>query len=462
MIRKNLGEIQLMAKGSGLKEEYENIFIEGVSTDTRTIRENQLFVPLIGEFFNGHDFINKAVENGAVASLWARDIPLPDIDFPFILVNDTLLGLQQLARSYREGLDTQVIGITGSNGKTTIKDILDSLLGSKYKTQKTLGNLNNHIGLPLTILDLEEDTEMAVIEMGTGDFGEMELLSSIAQPDIAMISNIGDAHLEWFITLENVAIEKLDIINHLNPQGLFVYFADDDLLREKVEELEIKQKILKYGQDRDSDYSYELVSLEEDGLYFKLKSPIEEEYFLPILGKHNMDNASGAILIARYLGIPLENIQESLNKVAHTPSRNELIEAKGFYILNDSYKSNPNSLRAALDTLYNLKRFKQKILVLGDMQGLGEREIEIHAEMGGEIDPKEIDYLVTIGPLSRALAQAARDNFPENQVFSCHTNDEVMEILKEIIKPDGIVLVKASRAFELEDLVESLEEELSL
>ncbi len=462
MIKKTLREIEGMSKGEGLKEKYKNILIEGVSTDTRTIKKSQLFVPLIGEFFNGHKFIEKAIENGAVASLWNKNETIPDIDFPFILVEDTLLALQDLARNYREQLDTKIVGITGSNGKTSTKDILDALLSTQYKTQKTMGNLNNHIGVPLSILSLEKGTEIAVIEMGTGDFGEMALLTSIVKPNVAMITNIGDAHLEWFKTLENVAIEKLDIINGLDPNGLFVCLGDDPILREEMKNLEIKQDVLKYGIGENNDYICELASLEESGIYFKLKSPIESEYFVPMLGKHNIYNATGAILVARYFNIPFENIQYGLDHVDKTGSRNELIKANGFFILNDSYKSNPNSLRAALDTLYNMKQFSQKVLVLGDMQGLGEKEIEMHEEIGREIDPSEIEYIITIGPLSKSLAKASKINFPENRVFSYDTNDEVMENLKKIIKPNAVILVKASRAFELENIVKRLENEVEV
>ncbi|NMB07251.1 MAG: UDP-N-acetylmuramoyl-tripeptide--D-alanyl-D-alanine ligase [Tissierellia bacterium] len=462
MIKKTLKEIEIMSQGKGLKEEYENILIEGVSTDSRTIKKNQLFVPLIGEFFNAHEFIENAIENGAVASLWSKNETIPDIDFPFILVEDTLVALQQLAKNYRENLNIKIVGITGSNGKTSTKDILEALLSTQYKTQKTMGNLNNHIGVPLSILSLEEDTEIAVIEMGTGDFGEMALLSSIVQPNVAMITNIGDAHLEWFITLENVAIEKLDIINDLDSKGLFVYLGDDPILKEKIKDLKIEQNILKYGTGENNDYICELISLEENGLYFKLKSPIEKEFFLPLLGEHNIYNATGAILVARYFGIPIENIQYGLDHIDQTGSRNELIKANGFSILNDSYKSNPNSLRAALDTLYNMKQFSQKIVVLGDMQGLGEKEIEMHEEIGREIDPSEIEYIITIGPLSKSLAKASKENFSENNVISCDTNEEVMESLKKIIEPNAVILVKASRAFELENIVERLQKEVKL
>lgn len=462
MIARELKKINKMINGESLNPKYENILIEGVSTDSRQIKEKQLFIPLIGENFNGHKFLQDAIEKGACATLWAKDEPVPDLDFPFILVDDTLIALQQLAKEYRKELDVKIIGITGSNGKTSTKDILDGLLDTQYKTQKTLGNFNNHIGVPLTVLDLEEDTEIAVIEMGTSDFGEIELLTSIVKPHVAIITNIGEAHLQWFKTRENVAKEKLEIIKGLDSDGLFVYWGDDPILKEKVKNLNIEQEILSYGIAKDNDYICELDSLEKNGLYFKLKSPIEERYFLPMLGKHYMYNATAAILVARYFNIPFENIQYGLDHMNATGNRNELIKAQGFSILNDSYKSNPSSLLAALDTLYNLEGFDQKIVVLGDMQGLGDTEIEMHEDVGRQIDPDEVEYILTIGPISKYLGKAAKINFSEDKIISCDTNDELMENLKKIVKPNSVVLVKASRAFELENIVERLQKEIKL
>lgn len=460
MIKRNLAEISKMVNGEILNLEYENLIIEGVSTDTREIKKNQLFVPLTGENFNGHNFVQAAIKNGACATLWAKDQPVPNIDFPFILVEDTLLALQNMAKEYRNQLNVKIVGITGSNGKTSTKDILDGLLNTKYKTQKTMGNFNNHIGVPLSILSLKEDTEIAVIEMGTSDFGEIELLASIVKPDVAMITNIGEAHLQWFKTRENVAKEKLEIIKSLDSNGLFVYWGDDPILTEEVPKLNIKQEILKYGIGEDNDYICQLDSLEEKGLYFKLKSPVEEKYFLPMLGKHYMYNATAAILVARYFNIPFENIQYGLNHINATGNRNELIKANGFSILNDSYKSNPSSLLVALDTLYNLEGYDQKIVVLGDMQGLGEDEIPMHEEIGRGINPNEVEYILTIGPISKHLGEAAKINFRKDKIISCNTNDEIMENLKRIIKPNSVILIKASRAFELENIVERLKEEI--
>lgn len=462
MIRRKLKEIEQMAKGFGLAEEYEEIYIKGVSTDSRSIKKGQLFIPLIGENFNGHDFIEQAIEKGAAATLWTKGEPIPSLDIPIILVEDTLKALQSLAKEYRNQLDIKVVGITGSNGKTSTKDILASLLNTKYKTQKTLGNLNNHIGTPLTILSLDEDTEIAVIEMGTDNFGQISLLTSIASPDVAMITNIGEAHLEGLKTKENIAKAKLEILEGLNPEGLFLYYGDDPILSKTMEKVYIKQKISTYGIGDTNDYRCELNMADENGISFKLKSPYEEDYFLPMLGSHSMLNATGAIAVARYFNIPTDSIQKGLYHVDKTGMRNELVFAEGFTILNDSYKSNPSSLLAALDTLYSMKQYKQKIVVLGDMLGLGDDEIKMHKEIGKKIDPKEIEYIFTIGPLAKYIAETARQNFEKDRIISCNNKIQLVERLKKVIKPKSIILIKASRPLELEEVVEKLKEEIIL
>ena len=369
---------------------------------------------------------------------------------------------EQLAKEYRSQLDIKVIGITGSNGKTSTKDILASALKPKYKTQKTIGNLNNHIGVPLTILSLEENTEMAVVEMGTDKFGEISLLTSIAKPDVAIITNIGEAHLEDLITKENVAKAKLEILEGLNPEGLFVYFGDDPILKKSVANLSIEQEKLCYGLQDFNDYQYELSVADENSVSFKLKKPDSHDFFVPMLGKHHMHNATAAIIVAKYFGVSDNSIQEGLYHIEKTGMRNELVYAEGFTILNDSYKSNPTSVLAALDTLYNLEPYEQKIVVLGDMQGLGKEEIKMHEEIGLKIDPNKVEYIFTIGPLSQHIAKTARTNFKEDKIMSCANKPQLVENLKKIIKPKSLILIKASRALELEDVVNSLKKEVIL
>lgn len=460
MIRRSLKDVERMVKGSNLKKEYEEFYIEGVSTDSRKIKKGQLFIPLIGENFDGHKFIEKAIENGAIATLWNKDEPIPPLDFPFVLVEDTLSALQRLAKGYRKELNLKIIGITGSNGKTSTKDIVASLLSVKYKTKKTIGNFNNHIGVPLTILDLDEDTEMAIVEMGTDNFGQISFLANLAKPDVAIITNIGEAHLEGLITRENIAKAKLEILEGLNPNGLFVYWGDDSILKKEIQSLDIKQKVLTYGTYESNDYQCELATVDEDGISFKLKKPSAQNYSLPMLGKHNMYNATAAIMVARHFNIPFESIQDALYNINKTGMRNEMVYGKGFAILNDSYKSNPSSVLAALDTFYSIEGYKEKIVALGDMLGLGEDEIKMHEEIGLNIDPKKVDYLFTIGPLAKHIGKTAKTVLGKDKVTSFTNKPELIEGLKKVIKAKSLILVKASRSLELEEVVDALKEQV--
>lgn len=456
MIKYTLKELETIVKGSNLKKEYESLSIEGISIDSRQIEKGQLFIPIIGENFDGHTFITGAIENGAAAALWNQDTPVPNIDFPFILVKDTLEAIQMLAKEYRSRLNVKIIGITGSNGKTSTKDILAGLLSTKYKTKKTLGNFNNEIGVPLTIFDLEEDTEIAVVEMGTMKFGDISQLTHIVKPDVAIITSIGEAHLEDLKTLENVAIAKLEILEGLNPNGVFIYFGDDPYLKEKVLNYDIKQKVITYGEEAHNDYQPNLEAFDGKGITFRFKVPDSPTFTLPMIGKHQMYNATAAIIAAEYFGITLNNVQEGFEKIDKTGMRNELIKANGFTILNDCYKSNPASVVTSLDTLYSLKQYDQKIVILGDMQGLGTEEIELHEEIGENIDPNQIEYIFTLGPISEYLAKKAKLRFDETKVLSYLNKPELIENLKKVIKPNALILIKGSRGLELEEVVEAL------
>lgn len=452
MIKKSLKDIQGMVCGSELNEKFYNIEINGVSKDTRTILKNQLYIPIKGESFDGHNFLNSAIENGAVATLWNRDTEIPNIDFPFILVDDTLIALQNLARSYRESLSTIVIGITGSNGKTSTKDILASLLKTKYKTHKTEGNYNNHIGLPLTILNMDSDTEYAVIEMGISDFKEMTLLSSIAQPNYGLITNIGEVHIEDLKTPANIAKAKMEFLDNFNENNIYFYFGDDPTLTESRKNIDGNFEILTYGLEENNDYIIKDVEFLNDGCSFSIDS---HKYFIPLIGRHQVYNGAAAITIAKKLGLSNENIDLGLKNIDSTGLRNEIIKGENFTILNDSYKSNLESALASLDTLYFLDGYRQKIVVFGDMLGLGEKAIEMHKELGLAIT-NEVDYLFTIGELSKNIASEAIKTIGEDKVFSFDTKENIYKEIKKVIKDDSIILIKASRFFELETIADEL------
>lgn len=455
MINRSLIEIEKMTGGHGLKQQQSKI-IQGVSIDTRSIKPGQLYVPIKGERFDGHDFIQKAVAAGAAAALWHENQPLPEVDIPLILVADTVTALQRLAREYRLQLKLKVVGITGSNGKTSTKDILAGILTTRYRTKKTFGNLNNHLGVPLTLLELEEDTEMAVVEMGISDPGEMAVLTSIALPDAAIITNIGEAHLTTMGTKENIYNEKLKIVEGLRPEGIFVYNGDDDTLGEKVEALALPHRVEAFGQKPHNSYRPTLKALKENGSLFVLEGKAEKPMLLPMLGRHQIYNAAAAIAVARFFGLSYEDIRTGLLGIDPTGMRNELIKGKGFTILNDAYKSNPSSLRAALDTLYGLEGYSQKIAVLGNMEGIGDDEVEFHREIGREIDPDEIDYLFTIGPLAKSLAETAAPRFPKDRVRFFTNREDMLKAIQQVLSEHAIILVKASRGLQLELVIEAL------
>lgn len=459
MIRRTLKEIETMMKGHDLKKESENISIQGVSIDSRQIKPGQLYVPIVGKRFNGHKFINDAIEKGATAAIWSKNEAIPSVDIPLILVDDTLSAIQRLAKSYREQLKAKIIGVTGSNGKTSTKDILAGILSTRYKTQKTFGNLNNHLGVPLTILELDEDCEMAVVEMGTSNLGEIELLTSIASLDVAIITNIGDVHLDELITRENIVNAKLEILKGLKSNGLFVCYGDNSILNNKIKNMNINYKTITFGQNSSNTYIPRLENSDEKGISFSLDKFHCPSFYLPMIGKHQMYNATAAITVARYYGISFEQIKDGLSNVEFTSMRNEIIHTKKYTILNDSYKSNPASLLAALETLYNMKNYSQRIAILGDMVGLGTDEIDMHMEIGAKIDPKQIDYLLTIGPLATHIANAARPRFRKNRVFSFNNKAQLIQKLKKLMDFEAIVLIKGSRMLKLEEIIEELQRE---
>lgn len=454
MIKRQLSAIKQMANNAELKEEFEKITIEGVTTDSRNVRKGNLFVPIIGEKFNGHDFVEKAFENGAHASLWSRSVPNPPQDKPLIIVDDTLSALQQIASHYLLAVNPKVVGITGSNGKTTTKDMIASVVGTRYRVHKTKGNFNNHIGLPLTILDMPEDTEVAVLEMGMNAKGEIELLSSIARPDIAVITNIGDAHLQDLGSREGIAEAKLEIIKGLKENGTLIYHGDEPLLKK-----DYSCQTVTFGEKKNNNLFPTSMELLGEGTRFRANIA-EQPFFIPVLGRHNVLNALAAIAVGELLKIGLDRIEKGLRDLKITNMRLELIQTKnGLSIINDAYNANPTAMKAAIDLVHGLKGYSQKILVLGDMLELGEREVELHQEVGMMLSDQEIDHLFTFGKLGKEIAVGAKKVIDERKIHVFFDKDELIHELKKAAGSKDLVLVKASRGMKLEDVVHALMEE---
>lgn len=455
MIKRTLAQVASMVGGEISDSSFNDTKINGISTDSRTIDKGNLYIPLIGEVFDGRIFIKECEDKGAAAFLIDNDYALnKTINIPYIRVADTQKALRDLATSYRNELtDMKVVAITGSNGKTTTKDILTSVLAERYKVQKTIGNLNNEIGVPKTVLDLDEDTDVAVIELGTDTFGDIALTSPIVKPDIAAILNIGDSHLMNLKTKEGIAKAKMEIVDGLSEDGIFIYNIDDEILAKEVPTYEVGQKVLSFGTGNDADFIIDRLESNHSGVQFKHG---DDNYKLPLVGDHQIYNAGFAVMVAEILGLSAAEINSGMAKVRSTANRSELIEMDGFDILDDAYKSNPQSLATGLKTTYMLDGYKHKIAVLGDMLELGDNEKELHYNIGKSILPKEIDYVLFFGPLSYEMYKGASENFPKSRIFHFENKADVCDKLKYLISKSTLIFFKGSHGMHMEEIIECI------
>lgn len=449
-----------MCGGTLSRNQDNDIVIQGVATDSRTIQPGNLFVPIVGEKFDGHQFGAAVLAAGAGALLWQRDHDMVP-DGPVILVDDTLSALQKLAAAYLAESRAKVVGITGSNGKTTVKDMVTALLETRYKVHKTQGNYNNHIGLPLTVLAMKEDTDIAVLEMGMSGRHEIELLSSIARPDIAVITNIGEAHLLQLGSREEIARAKLEIVSGMKPGGLLVYHGDEPLIDQVLQEpgtvKPASMNTFTFGS-RDTNDAYPTgMMFHARGIVFTSNRYEGEGFSLPLLGRHNVINALAAMAVATHLGVSDEEIRRGFAGLKLTSMRIEAIETNhGVTVLNDAYNSSPTAAKAAIDVLGDMKGYRCRIAVLGDMLELGQREREFHEEIGSYLSPDQVELVLTYGPLSQHTAEAAKANYPDGAVLAFTDKEQLItELLKRVTEKD-IVLVKASRGMKLEHVVDAL------
>lgn len=452
MIQRTIQEITSMIDVLNDVSNYNDHIIKGVAFDTRRMEKGNLFVPLQGEKADGHQFVHHAIQNGAAAVLWQKDIPNPPEEVPVLMVEDTLKALQDLALNYRNQLAVKVVGITGSNGKTTTKDIAASVFGEKFRVHKTEGNFNNHIGLPITILSMKEDTEVAILEMGMSERGEISLLSKIARPDVAIITNIGEAHLQDLGSREEIAKAKLEIIDGLNQNGVLIYPGNEPLLTTLVKDISpIRHRT--FGDSQKFDIYPADIHIYEGKSEFIVPTLSDSRLSLPIMGKHNVFNALSVILAALEFDIPFSAIQQGLEKVELSNMRMEWIDGiKNTKILNDAYNASPTSMRAVLSMFMEID--KEKIVVLGDMLELGKDEEAYHREIGEELDPNKIKYVFTYGPLATHIGEGAKKHFEETRVFSYLNKDELVQDLLQKIDGEEWILFKASRGMKLEEIID--------
>lgn len=436
------------------------IIITNLSTDSRNIGAGDLFIPLVGDKYDGHDFIPVAFEKGASFCLsQRRDIKVPE-GKGLIIVADTKQALMDLASYYRSCFSIPVITVTGSVGKTSTKDMITSVLKQEYKVLSTKGNFNNEIGVPLTIFNLSKEHEIAVIEMGMNHFGEIHNLSKIAKPDMAVITNIGTSHIENLGSKEGILKAKSEIFDYMNKEGKVFLNGDDDLLKTLKNKLSFP--ICYFGfEDNNDIYAKNIEQKGLEGINASIVWDSNEILIkIPSLGKHMVYNALVAVAIGLELGMTIESIKEGIKKYHASKMRMNISKTKkGNYIINDAYNASPQSMKAALDVLSELKEGKRKIAVLGDMLELGSYSKQAHEEVGYYLAKKSLDYLFTLGEEAKNISQAAIDGgMDKEKVFAFLDQEELFNKLNTIIDTKDMILFKASRGMYLEKTVEKIEE----
>lgn len=449
----NIKEVIEAVKGEVIVKNNNGKFNK-ISTDTRNIKSDNLFIALKGGNFNGNNYAVSAVEKGASV------IIVDEINFKteelkgkgtVIKVKDSRIALADLARYYRKKLGIKVVGITGSTGKTSTKDLIAAFLSGKYNVFKTQGNFNNEIGLPLMIFELDNNYDVAVLEMGTSNFGEINTLAGIAIPDIAAITNVGVAHIEYLKTRENILKEKMCITDFFKDNSCLVINCENDMLKTVKDEEYKNIRIQRTGYDKSYNLYAENVELTSETTSFDAVYGHERHRFkLEMVGEHNVLNALLGIQISKDLGLTFEEMEKGLNNFKATSMRLEFIKHNKFTIINDSYNANPDSMKAAINVLksYNGDR---KIAVLGTMGELGDYADLAHKEVG-EFAKGKADVLLTTGKY--------KNNYKEgfgSDTLVFEAKDDLIEALNEMIKEGDTILFKASRSAKFEEIIKKIQ-----
>ena len=422
-----------------VKELYE-IFLKsnGVATDSRQINNNCLFFALKGVNFNGNEFAKSAIDKGAMYAVVDEKKYSLD-DEKFIFVNDSLKTLQELANFHRKKLSTKIIGITGSNGKTTSKELIHSVLETEFNTYCTKGNLNNHIGVPLSILEISHETEIAIIEMGANHLGEIKLLSSIAEPDYGYITNFGKAHLEGFGSEEGVIKGKSELFDFLKENSGYIFCNSDDQKQKEI--LEDYDNKFTFGQ-KDADLIYTTITDEPNIVVDVNGATIESTLF----GNYNVQNIISAVTIGKYFGVKMQNIQEGISKYISENNRSQLIKKNGNRIRLDAYNANPTSMLLAIKSFDKINS-KNKILILGDMYELGGDENKFHQEIVDYCENLKIDKVFLVGKIF-AKTNFSKKFFSYENYLKLSQSKEFKDII------DSNLLIKGSRGMQLEKILE--------
>ncbi len=440
----------------------EDLICKEFSKDTRTIKEGDIYIGIKGENFDGNIFWKKALDNGAMGVIvQGIDFDKNDIelyqDKVIIEVEDTLQALYKLASYKREIYDVPVIAITGSVGKTSTKDLVANVVAQKYKICKTIGNNNNNIGMPFTILNAPNDIEAFVLEMGMNHFGEIHLLSEIAKPNICIITNIGTSHIGNLGSRENILKAKLEILDGAKHPYIVIN-NDNDLLHKWYKENKDNIEIRTYGVNEKSDIQAKDIQLYENGSkYYTNLNNKEEKIKVPIGGEHFVLNSLCAIAVGELLNIENEDIKRGIETFSLTKNRMEVIELKnGIKLINDAYNSSVESVKASLAYMNHMKA-NRRIAVLGDILETGKFALTLHKEIGKIVCENQVDVLICSGENAKYIAKSAKENgFDEKNIYYFENKEDIVELLKQMIQPEDVILFKASNGMRFFDIAEKI------
>lgn len=428
--------------------------ITAVTTDSRVIEAGCMFVPIVGERVDAHKFIPDVMAKGALVTLSER--VLEDADFPYIKVDSTLQAVKDIAEFYLKQLEIPVVGITGSVGKTSTKEVIASVLKEKYNTLKTQGNFNNELGLPLTVFRLRDEHEIAVLEMGISEFGEMSRLAKVARPNTSVITNIGTCHLENLGDRDGVLKAKTEVFAYLKENGNIILNGDDDKLATVKESNGIKPVF--FGMDENYPvYADEIESLGLKGMLCRIH--IGDESFkvhVPMPGKHMVYNALAAAAVGKTYGLSNEQIKQGIETLEAISGRFKMIETEKFLIVDDCYNANPMSMKASLEVLQD--GTGRRVAILGDMGELGENEIALHEGVGEHAGKCNIDVCICVGTLCKYMAEKAKAVNPELKVIYEADRESLLKNLSSYVQNEDTILVKASHFMKFDEVVKALQE----
>lgn len=448
----SLQEIAAACGGQYFGDETKlSIEVTGVAIDSRKIEDGFLFIPIKGARVDGHDFIPQVMEKGALCTLSEKE--LENASYPYILVESCQDAMKAIAQHYRTALGIKVVGITGSVGKTSTKEMIASVLSQKYNVLKTAGNFNNEIGLPLTIFNIREEHEVAVLEMGINHFGEMHRLTKMAQPDICVITNIGLCHLEYLGDRDGILKAKTEMFDYMQPDAKIILNGDDDKL---ITVKNVKGQIPKFfGLSTDCDaFATDIHSMSLKGIGCTIHLGDNSiETIIPIPGQHMVYNAMAGALVGKELGLTPEEIKAGIEALVPVAGRNNLIETESLLILDDCYNANPVSMKASLDVLSTADT--RKVAIMGDMFELGADEKELLYGCGTHAAEKKIDSIICIGALSQNIADGAA-SIAGSDVHHFDTKTDFFKEADKLIQKGDTILVKASHGMQFPEVVEYL------